>query len=57
LTERVTGKMTLIRQLAAMRPGPITSTMASAKASLRAIARRWLMLDAEIKGHDVQLEA
>jgi transposase len=51
----VTGKMTLIRQLAAMRPGPITSTMASAKASLRAIARRWLALDAEIKEHDAQL--
>jgi hypothetical protein len=51
----VTGKMTLIRQLAAMRPGPITSTMASAKASLGAIARRWLALDAEIKEHDAQL--
>jgi transposase len=53
--DSVTGKMTLIRQLAAMRPGPVTSTMASAKASLRAIARRWLVLDAEVKEHDVQL--
>ena len=53
--ERVTGKMTLIRQLAAMRPGPMTSTIDSAKTSLRAIARRWLALDAEIKEHDTQL--
>src|SRR3712207_7233249 len=29
--------------------------MASAKASLRAIARRWLDLDAEIRSHDVHL--
>ncbi|HYG90954.1 MAG TPA: IS110 family transposase [Azospirillum sp.] len=54
--EALTGKMTLIRSLAAMRPGPITSTTASAKASLRAIARRWLDLDAEIKAHDAHLE-
>ena len=31
--------------------------VASAKASLRAIARRWLMLDVEIKQHDANLEA
>ena len=52
----VRGKMTLLRRLAALRPGPLTSTLASAKASLRAIARRWLTLDAEIKQHDAQLE-
>ena len=51
----VVGKMTLLRRLAALRPGPITSTLASAKASLRAIARRWLALNAEIKQHDVVL--
>jgi transposase len=50
--EAVTGKMALIRHLAALRPGPLTSTTASAKASLRALARRWLDLDAEIKSHD-----
>ena len=33
-----------------LRPGPLTSPTASAKASLRALARRWLDLDAEIKG-------
>jgi transposase len=51
------GKMTLVRHLAALRPGPLASTTASAKTGLRAIARRWLMLDEEIKGHDAHLEA
>lgn len=49
------GKMTLLRHLAALRPGPLTSTMASAKTSLRAIARRWLALDAEVRDHDASL--
>ena len=52
----IAGKTALIRHLAALRPGPFTSTTASAKASLRAIARRWLDLDAEIKFHDAHLE-
>jgi transposase len=39
------------------RPGPILSATASAKAALRAIARRWLTLDAEIRAHDADLEA
>jgi transposase len=55
--EALTGKMALVRHLAALRPGPLTSTTASAKASLRAIARRWLALDQEIKAHDAHLEA
>ena len=38
--DRLTGKMTLVRHLAALRPGPLTSTTAPAKISLRAIARR-----------------
>jgi transposase len=38
--DRVTGKMKLVRCLAALRPGPINSTTVSAKVSLRAIARR-----------------
>jgi len=50
------GKMTLLRHLAALRPGPLTSTTASAKTSLRAIARRWLTLNEEIKTHDAHLE-
>ena len=54
--ERGTTRMVLLRRLAAMRPGPITSTMASAKTSLRAIARRWLALDAEIREYDAHLQ-
>jgi transposase len=53
--EHLTGKMTLLRHLAALRPGSLTSTTASAKVSLRAIARRWLALDAEVKDHDANL--
>ena len=53
--DRLAGKMTLLRHLAALRPGPLTSTIASAKASLRAIARRWLALDVEVKDHDASL--
>jgi transposase len=45
----------LLRHLSALRPGPLTSTMASAKTGLRALARRWLALDEEIKAHDAQL--
>jgi transposase len=52
----LTGKMTLIRHLAALRPGAMTSPTASAKATLRALARRWLMLDAEIESHDADLD-
>jgi transposase len=54
--EAITGKRTLIRRVAALRPGPLTSPTASAKFSLRAIAQRWLALDAEIKAHDAHLE-
>jgi transposase len=54
--ERIVGRTALIRHLAALRPGPIDSTEASAKASLRALARRWLALDDEIRNHDVHLE-
>jgi len=54
--EALSGKMTLIRYVAALRPGPLVSTTASAQAGLRALARRWLALDEEIKAHDVHLE-
>jgi hypothetical protein len=55
--EAITGTMALIRHLAALRPGAMTSPTASAKASLRALARRWLDRDAEIKTHGIHLEA
>ena len=54
--ERLGGRMALVRHLAGSRPGPLTSTTASAKAGLRALARRWLALDEEVKAHDVHLE-
>ncbi len=54
--DHITGKMALLRHLAGLRPGPLTSTTASAKTSLRAIARRWLTLNEEIKTHDAHLE-
>jgi transposase len=54
--EALGGKMALVRHLAALRPGPLTSTTASAKFGLRALARRWLALDEEIKAHDARLE-
>jgi transposase len=53
--EAIAGRTALVRHLAALRPGAMTSPTASAKASLRALARRWLDLDAEIKAHDAQL--
>jgi transposase len=52
----ITGKMTLVRAIAALRPGAMTSTAASASTALRALAKRWLMLDAEIKEHEAILE-
>ncbi|MGS0685658.1 IS110 family transposase [Nakamurella sp. GG22] len=44
-------KMALIHRCAALRPGDVTSVAAASKHALRAISRRWLALDAEIKDH------
>jgi len=46
----------LIDHCASFRPGDISTPTASAKHALRALARRWLDLDAEIKAHDVVLD-
>lgn len=54
--EQIKGPITLIRRIAALRPGEITSPTASAKASMRAIARRWLALHEEIQAHERELE-
>lgn len=54
--DQVKGKVALVRYIAALRPGKITSTTASAKAAMRALARRWLMLHEEIQAHDKELE-
>ena len=42
----------LIDRCASLRPGPIDSPLAAAKHALRALARRWLDLAAEITQHD-----
>lgn len=54
--EQIKGPISLIRHIAALRPGEITSPAASAKASMRAIARRWLALHEEILAHERELE-
>jgi transposase len=54
--DRIKGKVSLIRHIAAFRPGKITSTTASVKAALRTLARRWLLLHEEIQNHDEELE-
>ena len=54
--EALKGKRALLRHLAALRPAAPTTTVASAKISLRALARRWLALDDEVKSHDAHLE-
>jgi transposase len=54
--DQIRGKIALIRHIAAFRPGEILNTLASAKAAMRALARRWLLLHEEILGHDKELE-
>ena len=50
------GERALIERCSGLRPGPITSPLASAKHALRALARRWLDLAKEIVDHDQVLE-
>src|SRR3954464_1653958 len=40
----------------ALRPGQITTPLAAAKLALRSLARRWIALDEEIRGHDQILD-
>lgn len=54
--DQIRGPISLVRHIAALRPGKITSPTASAKASMRAIARRWLALHEEIQTHGEELE-
>ena len=42
----------LINRCASLRPGAVTSTTASAKHSLRALAKRYQALNAEVASHD-----
>jgi transposase len=46
----------LVRACAAMRPGPLTSTSAATKTTLRVLARRWQQLQAELDRLDLQLQ-
>ena len=52
----VRGRVTLVRQLAALELGQLTSPMAAAAKALRTLAQRWLALHAEIHEHDADLE-
>jgi transposase len=45
----------LIDRCAGFRPGRIVDPIASTKHTLRALAKRWLDLDVEVKAHDVVL--
>ena len=45
-------KMALINRCAALRPGQITTILASSKYTLRALARRWQQLNEEITAHE-----
>jgi transposase len=47
---------TLVGACAAMRPGPLTSTTAATKTTLRTLARRWQQLQAELDQLDTQLQ-
>lgn len=46
----------LIERCAGLRPGRIVDPLASSKHALRALARRWLELDVEVRSHDAVLE-
>jgi transposase len=54
--DQITRKVGLILHIAAFRPGDIIDTLASAKASMRALARRWLWLNEKVIEHDKELE-
>jgi len=54
--DQINGKVALIRHIAGFRPGDIQNTLASAKAAMRALARRWLWLHEAITTHDKELE-
>lgn len=45
-------KMALINRCAGLRPGQVTTVLASSKYTLRTIAKRWLQLNTEIAGHE-----
>ncbi len=50
-------KMALIERCAGLRPGPLTTPLAATKHCLRGLARRWQLLQLEIKEHEQHLTA
>ena len=54
--QRIKGKIALIRHIAGFRPGDILNTLASVKAALRALVRRWVLFNDEILSHDKERE-
>ena len=54
--DTISGKIALNRYIVAFERGAMTSTIASAKTALRALAQRWLTLHEEIQSHDKALE-
>ncbi len=54
--DQIRGKVTLIRHIAAFRPGDIDTPLASARMAMKALARRWLWLNDEIIAHDAELQ-
>ncbi|WP_254655201.1 hypothetical protein [Sulfitobacter sp. NAS-14.1] len=56
MLDQIRGKVALIRHITPFRPGDINMPLASAKAAMRALARRWLWLHEEIIAHDKELE-
>jgi transposase len=47
---------TFLDRCGGFRPGRIVDPVASAKHTLKALAKRWLELDVEVRGHDAVLE-
>jgi hypothetical protein len=58
LREQLQGlaRMALIDRCAGLRPGPVDTPLAASKHALRALARRWRVLSAEVKEHEALLE-
>lgn len=54
--DQIRGKITLIRHIAAFRPGDIETPLDSAKMAMKALARRWLWLHEEVLTHDAELQ-
>ncbi|MDG1259579.1 MAG: IS110 family transposase, partial [Paracoccaceae bacterium] len=56
ILDQIRGEVALIRHIAAFRPGDIDTPLASAKAAMLALVRRWLWLHEKIIAHDKELE-